>query len=83
MGNINLKNIRGIILAAGWTKDGQISDLDIAGFDEKKYRVVNDEIGTQLQAYIHQRINADGVVVFKKNRLMIYVHHFQIDSSRL
>lgn len=77
----NLTTIQGIILAAGWEKNGAISAVDIAGYDEKTYRVVNDEIGSQLRACIKKRVTANGIVMPKKNKLTIQVRRFQIDTA--
>lgn len=77
----NLTTIQGIILAAGWEKNGAVSAVEIAGYDEKTYRVANDEIGKQLRACIKKRVTANGIVVPQKNRLTIQVRRFQIDTA--
>lgn len=77
----NLTTVRGIILASGWGRNGGISAVDIAGYDEKTYRVVNDEMGKQLRSCVQKRVTADGIVVTQNNRLTIQVHAFQIDTA--
>jgi hypothetical protein len=72
--------IRGIVLPAGWEKNGVISAVDIAGYDEKTYRVVNDQIGNQLMTCVKKRIVADGIVMTHRGRLAIKVNHFRVDT---
>lgn len=77
----NLTTIRGIVLAAEWKKNGLISAVDIAGYDEKRYRVVSDEIGNQLRAWVKKRVVADGVVMAHRGKSAIRVHRFQVDTA--
>jgi hypothetical protein len=76
-----LTTVRGIIIAAGWESNGEISAVDIAGYDEKTYRVVNDEIGKRLRSFIKMRVAADGIVTTQMDMLTIQLHRFQIDTS--
>ena len=77
----NLKTIRGIVLAAEWGKNGLISEVDIASYDEKAYRVVNDETGKQLWACVKKRVAAEGIVTKRRGRLTLQVHRFRIDAD--
>lgn len=77
----NPTTVRGIIIAAGWEKNGAISAVDIAGYDEKTYRVVNDEIGKQLHSFIKKRVAADGIIITQNDMLTIQLHRFQIDTA--
>ena len=77
----NLTTIRGIVLAAEWEKNGLISAVDIAGYDEKTYRVVNDTIGNQLVACVKKRVAAEGTIMKRKGRLTLTVHRFRIDTA--
>lgn len=72
--------LRGIILAAGWGKNGRISAVDIAGYDERTYRVVNDAMGKKLLDHLRQQVVAHGRVTKRENRVCIYVSHFQIED---
>lgn len=74
--------IRGIVLAAGWGKNGRISAVDIAGYDEKRYRVVNDAMGKKLLDHVRQQVVAHGRVTMRENRLSISMSHFQIEDLR-
>ncbi|MGD8844211.1 MAG: hypothetical protein PVI54_01820 [Desulfobacteraceae bacterium] len=81
MAKQNLTTIRGIILAAAWGENGAISAVDIAGYDEKTYRVVNDKMGKQLRACVKKRVAADGIVMTQNNRLTIQVSRYHIDTA--
>lgn len=54
--------------------------MDIAGYDEKRYRVINDAMGRQLHAHVRQQVVAQGRVIMLENRLSIYVSRFQIEA---
>ena len=77
----NPTTIRGIVLAAEWEKNGSISEVDIASYDEKTYRVLNDDMGKQLWACAKKRVTAEGIVVKRKGRLTLQVHRFRMDSA--
>lgn len=77
----NLTTIRGIILAAGWEQNGAISAVDIAGYDEKTYRVVNDALGEQLRPLIKKRVAAEGIVTLQAGMLTIRVQRYQLDAA--
>lgn len=74
-------NIRGILVAAAWKHNGEISAVDIAGYDEKRYRVADDHLGAQLLAMIKKRIVVDGILKSENNNSVIHIHHFHIDTS--
>jgi len=71
-------SIRGIVIAAAWTSRGDITEIDIAGYDEKRYRVVDDPIGGQLRDHIKKSIVVEGVVETKKGVLTITVKQFRL-----
>jgi hypothetical protein len=72
--------VRGIVLAAGWGKNGRISVVDIAGYDERTYRVVNDAMGKKLLEHVRRQVLAGGRVTLRNNRLCIHVSHFQTED---
>jgi hypothetical protein len=78
MAKQNPITIRGIVLAAGWDKNGVISEVNIASYDEKTYRVVNDQIGNQLLACEKKQVAADGIVMAHRGRITIRVHRFNL-----
>lgn len=71
-------SIRGIVIAAAWTPRGDVTEIDIAGYDEKRYRVVDDPIGGQLREHIKKSVVVEGVVKTKSGVLMITVKRFRI-----
>lgn len=73
-------SISGIVIAAAWTPLGEVTEVDIAGFDEKRYRVINDQIGEQLRNHIKKTVIVDGVVKTKKGSLEIIVKRFHIGN---
>ena len=79
MGTQALIKLQGIVIAAAWDPSGDVAEVDIAGYDEKRYRVADDHMGRKLRAYIKKRIIADGMIETGVNGIVIYVHHFRID----
>lgn len=77
----NAITIQGIVIAAAWKPGGEIMAVDIAGFDEKRYRIANDDMGSQLRVLIKKRIVADGFIEMKNNQSVLHVRHFQIDTA--
>jgi hypothetical protein len=72
--------LKGIVIAAAWEKNGEISAVDIAGYDEKRYRVVDDLMGRRLRQFIHKKLIVDGVVDSTTNGEIIYVERFHFDK---
>ena len=73
-------SIRGLIIAAAWTPKGDVAAVDIAGYDEKRYRVIGDQIGRQLRSHIKKRATVDGVIDAKDGALLLRVKRFHIDD---
>lgn len=73
--------IRGIVIAAAWKQNGEITAVDIAGFDEKRYRIADNHMGTQLRMLIKEQIIVDGIIESENNMSVIKIHHFRIDTS--
>lgn len=73
-------SINGIVVAAVWTPEGDVTEVDIAGYDEKRYRVVGDRIGGQLRDHVKKSVVVDGVVKRLKGGLVITVKQFRIND---
>ena len=73
-------SIRGLIIAAAWTQKGEVAAVDIAGYDEKRYRVVDDRIGKQLRTYIKKKVVVHGVLDTENGNKVLYVERFRIDN---
>lgn len=54
--------------------------MDIAEYDEKRYRNADDHMGRQLRRLIKKRIVATGFIQTENDHPVLYVHHFQIDA---
>jgi hypothetical protein len=81
MGKQTAVTIRGIVIASAWNRVGEIKAVDIAGYDEKRYRIADDHIGRQLRVLNKKRIVVKGFFDTENNKPVLYVHHFQIDAS--
>ena len=73
-------SIQGLIIAASWTEKGVVAAVDIAGYDEKRYRVFNDHLGKQLLEHIKRRVAIDGFLDTGNGNQVLYVERFHIDS---
>jgi hypothetical protein len=73
--------LKGIVIAAAWNKNGDVSAVDIAGYDEKRYRVADDFLGRQLRRFVKERLIIDGIVETTANRLTIHVKKFRTETS--
>lgn len=73
--------IRGIVLAADWKPNGEVTAVDIAGYDERKYRVIDDKTGMKLRALLKEKIVAEGLVNATTPMWTIRVVRFWIDTS--
>ena len=73
-------SICGVVIAAAWTSQGEVTEVDIAGDDEKRYRVVDDHIGEQLRNYIKKSVVVDGFVKTRNDGLVIAVKRFRIGN---
>jgi hypothetical protein len=81
MGQQTGVTIRGIVTAFDWNRVGQIKAVDIAAYDDKRYRIADDHMGMQLRVLIKKRIVVDGFIGTENNKPVLYIHHFQIDTS--
>jgi len=72
------ETIQGIVVAAGWREDGTVTAVDIAGYDERRYRVANDLMGQKVRLFVQKKVIVDGIVTTKNHRNTIKIHRFQI-----
>ncbi|BBO84916.1 hypothetical protein DSCO28_54820 [Desulfosarcina ovata subsp. sediminis] len=73
--------MKGIVIAAAWGENGDITAVDIAGYDEKRYRVADDLVGRQLKQWIKERLIVDGMIEKTGNRTILHVKAFQRDDA--
>ena len=81
MGKRTAVTIQGIVIAATWNQVGEITAVDIAGYDEKRYRIADDHMGRQLRVLNKKRIVVDGFIEAENNKSVLHVPHFQIDTA--
>jgi hypothetical protein len=74
-------SIEGIIIASEWEPNGEIKAVDIAGYDETRYRIVDDHVGRKLNDLIQKKVIVSGFVDITKVRPNIQIHTFRIDCS--
>ena len=72
-------SIGGIVIAAAWTPQGNVTEVDIAGYDEKRYRVISDKIGVQLREHVKKSVVVEGIVRPRISGFAITVKCFRID----
>jgi hypothetical protein len=72
-------HLRGIVIAAAWENNGAVSAVDIAGYDEKRYRVADNLVGKQLKQLVKERLIIDGMIEMTANRTILHVKSFQHD----
>ena len=76
-----LIEVKGIIIAAQWGADGAVTAVDIAGFDEKRYRVVNDRIGRQLHKRVKHSVRVSGRTFTDDRHTMLSVEPYTLDAD--
>ena len=60
--------LRGIVIASAWGKNGEVTAVDIADFNERRYRVADDRTGIALRSCLKKRIIAKGILTKENNR---------------
>jgi hypothetical protein len=73
--------LRGIAIAAAWENGGAVTAVDIAGYDEQRYRVVDDGTGKRLRRFIKERLIVEGEVESTGQMTLLHVKHFERDTS--
>ena len=73
-------SIRGLIIAAAWTQKGEVAAVDIAGYDEKRYRVADNHMGRQLRMHTKKKVTVEGVLDTENCNKVLYVERFCIDN---
>ena len=70
--------VKGIVIASRWGKDGIVTSVDIAGYDEQRYRVAEDLMGMRLRLFTKKTVIVDGTVNITDRGKTICVHRFQV-----
>lgn len=70
--------IQGIVIPARWRRNGMVSAVDIAGYDEQRYRVAEDPVGKKLRLFMQKTVVVDGTVNIANHMKTICVHRFEV-----
>ena len=81
MNEFALIDLKGIVIAAEWGPDGDVSAVDLAGYDEKRYRIANDPRGHQLHRLVKQSVVIHGRLSSENKQNIIHVEHYSLDSE--
>lgn len=81
MGAPPLIDLKGIVIAAGWGPDGEVSSVDIAGYDEKRYRVADNPAGRQMFQLIKKAVAIQGRLAIENQQNVIYIEYFRHDDA--
>ena len=73
-------HLKGIVIAADWQPDGKIQAVDIAGCDEKRYRVADSPVGRQLLEYPRARVLVSGTIDRTTDPATLFVDRFRLDD---
>lgn len=74
-------DLKGIVIAAEWAPDGDVTAVDIAGYDEKRYRIADDSKGRQLRRLVKRKVVMRGRLVRENQRDLFFVEAFRIDAD--
>jgi hypothetical protein len=66
-------HLEGIVIAAAWEKNGAVSAVDIAAYDEKRYRVADNLVGQQLKQLVKERLIIDGFIEATADRTILHI----------
>ena len=75
-----LISLRGIVIAAEWGPDGEVTAVDIAGYDENRYRVAKASIERQLCQLSNEAVIVYGRLVIVNQQNVIFVDHYCLDA---
>ena len=72
--------LKGIVIAADWGSNGKVQAVDIAGCDEKRYRVADSPVGRQLLEHPRTRVFLSGTIDWTTEPATVYVDRFRTDD---
>ena len=74
-------DLKGIVIAAAWGPTGEVSAVDIAGYDEKRYRIADDPIGRKLFQYVKKAVAVRGKLASEHQQNIVYVEEIWYDGT--
>ncbi|MFC1838125.1 hypothetical protein ACFL1N_00990 [Thermodesulfobacteriota bacterium] len=78
-GCTNLITFKGIVVPSRWDKDGIVTGIAIARYDEMESPVLMDKTGRRLLALLHEKVVIRGKKVKRDNVDIIEVEKFDKD----
>ncbi|MGD8833410.1 MAG: hypothetical protein PVJ84_11695 [Desulfobacteraceae bacterium] len=66
--------VAGILLPAEWDKNGSVTGLLIASFDDQNYHLVCSEIPAEWHDYLTKSVTVKGPILSTHGRNRILVH---------
>jgi hypothetical protein len=73
--------IHGILVPVSWNTSGEIMCVAVSTFDEKEYRIADDDATRQWQEYLNREISIQGQPFSNGVEQWITVHSFHVDQS--
>ena len=73
--------LKGIVIAADWGSNGKVQAVDIAGCDEKRYRVADNPLGRQMLEYPRARVSLTGTIDRTTDPATLFVDWFRLDDG--
>ena len=73
--------INGLIIPAQWDKNGNVTGIALAGFDETNYPVLMDNLGNSLLALLHKEVMVSGDIIKINNSDVLQIEKFQLIKS--
>ena len=74
--SVKTLTVNGIIIPVKWDKNGNITGLALAGFDETNYPIVMNRTGKSLLALMNEKVVITGDIIKEHNIEMIKVSSF-------
>jgi hypothetical protein len=75
----NRIRVKGLVIPNKWDKDGNVTGIAIAEYDEKESTILMDRIGRSLMALLHEKVVIEGKKDKTDNKDIIEVKRFDKD----
>jgi len=77
MATTKTTTLHGIVIPAAWNKDGDVTSVAIATYDEGNYLVEDNKKGRQLLPLLRKRVMVNGRLIRRDTRTVIAVDTFR------
>ena len=76
--------INGLVIPSAWDREGVVTRVVIAAFDETEYELADDEWVKELVPYIHQEVHVVGWAMCERGgRWLLKVEKLRIENNPL